>query len=56
MGGWQDKPDSPMARLVGGPVREKKERAAKANPIAYVTKESAPFLIMHGKDDNVVPH
>ena len=45
MGGRQDKPDSPMARLVGGPVRDRKELAAKANPIAYVGKDSAPFLI-----------
>ncbi len=55
MGGWQDKPDSPMARLVGGPVKDKQELAAKANPIAYVGKDSAPFLIMHGEEDKLVP-
>ena len=55
MGGWQDKPDSPMARLVGGPVKDKQELAAKANPITYVGKDSAPFLIMHGEEDKVVP-
>jgi len=55
MGGWQDKSDSPMARLVGGPVRDRRELAAKANPIAYIGKDSAPFLIMHGTEDNLVP-
>jgi acetyl esterase/lipase len=55
MGGWQDKPDSPMARLLGGPVHEKRELAAKANPITYVGKDSAPFLIMHGEQDGLVP-
>ena len=55
MGGWQDKPDSPMAKLVGGPVGEKMERAAKANPITYTTKDDAPTLIMHGTDDKLVP-
>ena len=54
MGGWQDRPDSPMAKLVGGPVCDKKELTAKANPIAYIGKDSAPFLIMHGEDDKMV--
>jgi len=55
MGGWQDKPDSPMAKLVGGPVRDRQELAGKANPITYVTKDDPPFLIMHGEEDKVVP-
>ena len=55
MGGWQDKPNSPMARLVGGPVKDKQELAAKANPLTYIDKDSAPFLIMHGEEDRMVP-
>jgi acetyl esterase/lipase len=55
MGGWQDKPDSPMARLLGGPVRDRQELATKANPITYISKDSAPFLIMHGEEDKLVP-
>jgi len=55
MGGWQGNPDSPMAKLVGGPVKDRQELAAKANPITYVCKDSAPFLIMHGEEDNLVP-
>ena len=44
-----------MAKLIGGPVREKRELAAKANPITYIDKDSAPFLIMHGEEDKLVP-
>ena len=55
MGGWQDKPDSPMALLIGGPVRDRQELATKANPITYINKNSAPFLIMHGEEDKLVP-
>ena len=55
IGGGQDNPNSPMARLVGGPVRDRQELAAKANPITYVNKDSAPFLIMHGEEDKLVP-
>ena len=55
MGGWQDKPDSPMAKLIGGPVGDNLEKAAKANPITYVSKDDPPFLIMHGEEDKVVP-
>src|SRR5439155_25235338 len=50
-----DAPDSPDARLIGGPLQENKERAAKANPITYVTKDDPPFLIMHGDQDMTVP-
>jgi hypothetical protein len=53
--GKQDKPDSAMALLLGGPVKDKKELAAKANPITYVSKDDPPFLIMHGDEDKLVP-
>jgi acetyl esterase/lipase len=55
MGGWHDGPASPEARLVGGPVQENKEKARKASPIIYVSKDSAPCLIMHGDQDKTVP-
>jgi acetyl esterase/lipase len=55
MGGWHDDANSPEAKLIGGPVNDKKELAANANPITYVSKDDPPFLIMHGEDDNVVP-
>lgn len=47
--------DSPEAKLLGGPVLEHRNRAAKANPITYVTKDDPPFLIMHGDKDPLVP-
>jgi acetyl esterase/lipase len=55
MGGRHDRPGSPEARLIGGPVPENKDRAAKANPITYVRKGAPPFLIMHGDRDETVP-
>jgi dipeptidyl aminopeptidase/acylaminoacyl peptidase len=55
MGGRHDDPHSPEALLLGGPVQEDKERAARANPITYVGKDAPPFLIMHGDRDNTVP-
>jgi len=50
-----DSPDSPESRLLGGPVQQNKDRAARANPITYVTKDDPPFLIMHGDRDPLVP-
>ncbi len=55
MGGSHDDPSSPESHLIGGPVQENKEKARKASPLTYVGKDSAPFLIMHGDKDNVVP-
>jgi len=48
-------PDSPEARLIGGPVGQNVERAQRANPIRYISKDDPPFLIMHGDKDPVVP-
>jgi acetyl esterase/lipase len=50
-----DAADSPVGRLFGGPIQEHKELAEKANPIRYITKDAAPFLILHGDKDNIVP-
>jgi acetyl esterase/lipase len=56
MGGGHNRPNSAEARLLGGPVQENKEKAAVANPITYVSKDSAPFLIVHGDEDKTVPY
>jgi acetyl esterase/lipase len=50
-----DAADAPEAKLIGGPVQENKEKAAKANPITYVTKDDPPILILHGDQDVLVP-
>jgi acetyl esterase/lipase len=50
-----DSPNAPEAKLIGGPVQENKEKAARANPITYVSKDDPPFLIVHGDKDPLVP-
>ena len=51
-----DAADSPESQLVGGPIQAHPERARRANPITYVTPDDPPFLIMHGKRDELVPY
>jgi acetyl esterase/lipase len=48
------KADSPESKLLGGAVLENKDKAAKANPIEYITKDDPPFLIAHGTADPLV--
>ena len=55
MGGWHDLPDSPDAKLLGGPVQECLDLVRLANPIAYVHPTVPPFLIFHGTHDQIVP-
>ena len=49
------KADSPEAKLLGGAVAEHKDRAARVNPVSYVTKDDPAFLIVHGDKDTTVP-
>lgn len=46
---------SPIAKLLGGPVADNKEKAREANPITFIGKDAPPFLIMHGDMDKLVP-
>lgn len=55
MGGWHDAPDSPEARLVGGPLGERAELVRMANPITYARPGAPPFLLIHGDADDTVP-
>ncbi len=55
MGGRHDDAMSPESKLIGGPIQERKAEAARANPIAYVSPDDPPFLIMHGSRDAAVP-
>jgi acetyl esterase/lipase len=50
-----DAPNSPESLLLGGPVQQNKDKAARANPITYVSKDDPPFLIVHGDQDPLVP-
>ncbi len=44
-----------VAKLFGGPVSKHLELAKKGSPITWVSKDSAPTLIMHGDKDPLVP-
>ena len=47
--------DSPESQLIDGPIQEHKERARLATPMAYISADDAPFLILHGTKDDLVP-
>lgn len=49
-------PDSPESRLVGAPLPTVPERAAHASPVTWVSEGDAPFLIVHGTVDQLVPY
>ncbi len=53
-----DTPQSPESRLIGGPIQDPANAAKvqRANPITFVTKGDAPFVIVHGDQDPLVPH
>ena len=50
-----DGPDSAVAQLLGGRVSTHPAEARRASPVYYVTKEAAPFLMLHGDHDPLVP-
>ncbi|MBU6950699.1 alpha/beta hydrolase [Hahella sp. HN01] len=51
-----DKAGSPESRLIGGAIQDNKDKVERANPITYVNEGDAPFLIVHGDADPIVPH
>lgn len=49
-------PSAAVPRLLGGPVKERRDAARKASPVTYVTNQALPpFLIIHGDKDPLVP-
>jgi acetyl esterase/lipase len=44
-----------IENLIGAPVQSVPRKYRDASPIAYVDKNSAPFLIIHGGKDPLVP-
>jgi acetyl esterase/lipase len=53
---FKSKPDeSPITKLFGAPVAERKDLVRLANPVAFVSKDDPPFLILHGDKDTLVP-
>ena len=51
-----DAADSPESQLVGGPIQKNKKFTLTADPISYITKRDASFLIAHGTKDMAVPY
>ena len=47
---------SPESQLVGGPIQSMKNAVQAANPITYVSQDDAPFQIVYGDSDRLVPH
>lgn len=50
-----DAPDSVVSRLLGGTISENPDKARRASPLYFVKNTAAPFLIMQGDQDNLVP-
>jgi len=48
--------NSLLSKLLGGPIPDNKELAKMASPALYCTKDDAPFLILQGDKDLLVPH
>ena len=48
-------PKSPIVKLFGGPLAEHEALGRSASPVNHVQKDAAPFLIMHGDKDSIVP-
>jgi len=48
--------DSPEALLLGSAIKADEAKARQASPITFVTPDDAPFLIVHGTNDPLVPH
>ncbi len=51
-----DAPNSPEAMLLGGAVQTQVKQAKSASPQNHVSKDDAPFLIIHGTKDPLVPY
>jgi acetyl esterase/lipase len=50
-----DAAGSAIEQLLGGPVSTHQALARSASPVDFVTRDAAPFLILHGDHDPLVP-
>ena len=48
--------ESPESRYLGAKLSDVPEKVRLANPITYVHEAAPPFLIQHGRVDNLVPY
>ena len=53
--GGNGKSTFPIIDLLGGQGVATKEKAGQASPITHVNRDAAPFLIMHGDRDPLIP-
>ncbi len=51
-----DTPDSPESELIGGAIQAHPTATAQANPITHIQADAAPFLVIHGDHDRLVPY
>jgi acetyl esterase/lipase len=51
---WAGRNDRAVVGLLGGAPEADREKALRATPAAYATKDDPPFLIVHGDADEVV--
>ncbi len=51
-----DDPEGVLAKLIGGPLKNRQEIGRSASPVNHVSSDDAPFLIIHGDHDNIVPY
>jgi acetyl esterase/lipase len=49
-----DDPKTGLSKLIGGTVKQKPDVARNASPVNHITSDDAPFLIIHGDNDNIV--
>jgi len=47
----QNNPNNTIKKLIGGDTEEFKDAMNKASPITYISKNTPPFLIVHGDKD-----
>ena len=55
LGPAHDRPSSPASLLIGGPLPEFREAAQQASPLAHVSADDPPCLVIHGERDEQVP-
>lgn|GEM_PF-516314 len=55
LGPEHDRPASPASLLIGGPLPEFREAAQRASPLAHVSADDPPFLLVHGDGDQTIP-
>lgn len=55
LGASHDRAASAASRLVGGPLPELREAALAASPLAHVSPDDPPTLLLHGTHDPLIP-